>query len=163
MKNTSAFTFIEILISIAIIGILATMAGLAMVPIRHKAKDTKRKSEISQIGRFLSINCYLPNAGNGEYDLRDLINEFKMRYPQYANSVPSDVKDPKSGTKEKSFYKYIVKDDGDGCVLYANLESESEQVTLPDISVPTTKKGLGVFQASSPGWNGSTKYFQVSN
>lgn len=157
------FTLIEILVTIAIIGILATVVVVALTATRYKARDTKRKSDLSQIGRFFSLNCYLPQTGDGQYDLNEIINDLIVQYPQYAQYVPSNLKDPKSGTATESFYKYIVSNNGSQCVLYANLENDGEKVTLPSISIPTPKGGKGVFQATSPGWNGSDKYFQVSN
>lgn len=161
-KNKNAFTLVEILVTIAIIGLLAGIVIVALNSTRYKARDVKRKSDLSQIGRFFSLSCYLPDGGVGEYDLNQLLDEFRLNYPQYANSIPSTIKDPKSGTEAESFYKYIV-DENNNCVLYANLENDSEEVTLPNISTPTPAGGKGVWQAASAGWNGSDKYFQVSN
>jgi len=91
-----------------------------------------------------------------------LIVEYKSQYPQYANLVPKNIRDPKTGTDSVSNYKYIVSTDNK-CVLYANLENEKQEVTLPGISEPTPGGGKGIFAAPTTGWNGSNKYFQVSN
>jgi len=63
----------------------------------------------------------------------------------------------------EAFYRYIVTGDGAKCALYANLENENEKVTLTEIVVPTAGGGTGVLQAAEDGWNGTPKYFQVSN
>ena len=162
-KQTGAFTLIEILVVVGIIGVLASFILVSLVTGRDKARDAKRKMELSQVGRLLSYSCYLPDSGDGEYDLADIIDEVKVKYPKYADIVKTTPKDPRVGTDAETFYKYIVANSGTKCALYANLENEDELVTLSDISIPTPKGGTGVFEALDLGWNGTAKYFQVSN
>lgn len=163
MKKHTGFTLIEILVVVAIIGILASLIAASANTVLKKARDAKRKVEISQIGRFLSSGCFLPAAGAGEYDLANLMVELRAKYPQYANVLSQTPRDPGPGTDTQSFYKYIITTDGKSCVLYANLENNTEPVTLPAIFAPTPGGGKGVFAAPQNGWNGSPKYFQVSN
>lgn len=162
-KQTGAFTLIETLIVVGIIGIIASIILVSLVTGRDKARDAKRKVELSQIGRFLTYSCYLPDSGDGEYDFADIIDELKVKYPKYADTLKTTPKDPRVGTDAETFYKYIVIDNGAKCAMYANLENEDEPVTLTGISVPTPKGGTGVFDALGLGWNGTIKYFQVSN
>jgi prepilin-type N-terminal cleavage/methylation domain-containing protein len=159
-KN-QAFTLIELLVVIAIIGILATLAFVYLGGTTGKARDAKRMNDLSQIGNFLSYGCLTPGGGAGEYDLNQLIAEYTAQYPQYANNIPQNIRDPKSGTDAVANYKYIITSDNK-CALYANLENSDAAVTLPSISAPTPGGGKGVFQGAD-GWNGSNKYFQVSN
>ena len=65
------FTLIELLVVIAIIGIISTLAIVAFSGVRAKANDAKRKFELTQIGKFFSTTCYVPEAGVGTYDLAD--------------------------------------------------------------------------------------------
>ncbi|MFH1822167.1 MAG: type II secretion system protein [Patescibacteria group bacterium] len=162
LSNKIGFTLIELLVVIGIIGILSTIAIVFLGNVTVKARDTKRISDLSQIGRFLSFGCLLPDAGTGEYDLNELLDEYKVKYPQYASSIPKNIRDPKTGTDMISNYRYIV-DDSNKCVLYANLENANSEMTLPAISEATPGGGKGVFEAVSPGWNNSNKYFQISN
>ncbi|MDO8481711.1 MAG: type II secretion system protein [bacterium] len=156
------FTLIELLVVIAIIGILASIVLSGLFGARDKARDVARKAEVSQFGRILTIGCYVPDAGPGEYDLAILAAELKVKYPQYASQFASVPKDPRSGTDAESHYRYIVNSNGK-CALYANLERDGEPVTLSSISAPTAGGGTGVFESFTVGWNGSNKYFQVSN
>ena len=147
---------------LAIIGALATIILVAVGGTTKKARDTKRKATLSQIGRVFSLSCFMPDDGPGEYDIAELVGEMKVKYPKYAN-VFATLKDPRVGTDAEYFYRYIVSEDGKECVIYANLENKDEPVTLKDISTATPKGGLGVFEAETDGINGTNKYFQVSN
>jgi hypothetical protein len=109
------------------------------------------------------MKCYLPDSGAGEYDLAVLVPELKIKFPQYANQITEIPHDPKTGSQTQTNYRYVISEDGTRCAVYANLEKETEPVTLPNISEPTPGGGKGVFQAASEGWNGTTKFYQVSN
>jgi len=161
--NKFGFTLIELLVVIAIIGLLATASVVYLTLALKKGRDAKRKNDLAQIGRFLSLSCYLPDAGDGEYDLANLIEEFKTKNPQYANFLAQTPKDPSKGDGVQSYYFYKVIDNGKKCVLYANLENDAEAITLPAITLPTPGSGSGVLQSGSAGWNGTNKYFQYSN
>jgi len=160
-KN-KGFTMVEILVVVAILGIIISMVGVNLFGARTGARDTKRISDLNQIGRFLSFGCPMPSSGAGEYDLNVLLQEYRTNYPQYANNIPASISDPKTGTSVLSNYKYIV-DSNDDCVLYANLENGEAKVDLPAISDPTPGGGRGVLESAAAGVNGSYKYYQISN
>jgi prepilin-type N-terminal cleavage/methylation domain-containing protein len=162
VKEQKGFSLVEILVVIAIIGVIATIILMSLGGATAKARDAKRKTTLSQIGRVFSLSCFMPQAGAGEYDIATFMPELKARYPQYA-AVLNSVKDPKVGTDSETFYRYIVSDDGKACAVYANLENKDEAVTLKNISTATPKGGTGVYQALAAGPNGTNKYFQVSN
>ncbi len=158
--NKKAFTLIELLVVIGIIGILASIVTVSTSGVRAKARDTKRKAEISQIGRFFSMgSCFVPNSGPGNYDLAQLFDELKVKYPQTsAFKLPVD---PKTGSESQTNYRYLI-ESTDRCIIYANLENKDEKITILDITSPAVGKGTGTLRASTPGVNGSEIYYQYS-
>ena len=111
--KTKGFSLIELLVVIAIVGILATTIMVTLGTATKKARDVKRKADLAQIGRLLSASeCYWPSAGAGDYDILSLVDELKIKYPQYANYTSQVPKDPKSGTDMQAFYRYAVSEGG---------------------------------------------------
>lgn len=149
------------LIVIGIIGILATAVFIIISPARSSARDARRKIEINQIGQLLTLGCFVPSGGDGDYDLQTILDELKAKYPRYASQATP--RDPAKGTATESFYRYIVDSTTKKCSVYANLENANEKVTIPGMNSPAAGGGAGVWQATTPGWNGTDKYFQFSN
>lgn len=162
MSGRDGFTLIEVLVVVAIIAIIATLVFVNLVPVRAKARDTARKADITQVGRFMSLSCYLPQAGPGDYDILQIASELAGKYPQYTSLIGNLPKDPLKGNASQSYYRYQVTAQGK-CAVYANLENANEPVTLSALNAPTPGGGQGVLQAASPGWNGTAKYYQFSN
>jgi len=160
-QQKKGFTLIEVLVVIAIIGVLATLSVASLGGARKKANDAKRKSDLSQIGRILyASNCYVPDAGYGDYDIKDLAAELTARYPQYAAIAKYLPVDPKTGTETASNYRYQVAPE-DHCVIYSNFENEGEPIVL-SITSPAPNSGSGVFLNSNAGPNGTNIYYQIS-
>jgi prepilin-type N-terminal cleavage/methylation domain-containing protein len=161
-KTQKGFSLIELLVVIAIIGIMSSIILSSLGGVRSKARDAKRKAEVSGMGRLVTASCYVPTAGVGTYDIGDVITEFVAVKPEYASYVSQVPRDPSVGSSGPTRYMYIVNSNGK-CAIYANLENTNEAVTLSSISTPTAGGGTGVLQTPTDGWNGSPKYFQVSN
>lgn len=162
-SNKLGFTLMELLVIVSIIALLSIFSMAALSQAMKKSRDSKRKGDVAQIARFFALSCYLPEAGAGEYDLTALFEEAKIKNPQFLTFLERVPKDPSVGTDSRSYYTYKVAADGKKCVLYANMENDGEQVTLPEITSPTPAGGSGIFQADAAGWNGTAKYFQFSN
>lgn len=162
VKN-KGFSLIEVIVVVAVVGLLVGIATVSLGASKEKTRDTVRKSDVAQVGRFFTLGCYVPQAGGGEYDLNQIIDDLIAKYPEQKKFIPAgQILDPILGTELESYYKYRVTSDGEHCVLYTNLENSTEQVTLEDIAAPTFGGKTGVFEATTEGWNGSKKYYQIS-
>jgi prepilin-type N-terminal cleavage/methylation domain-containing protein len=96
MKKQKGFTLIELLVVIAIIGLLSTLAVVALNNARQKSRDAKRISDIKQIQTALELYY---NDENG-----------------YPASLGTDIEGPTSGVT----YMNIVPENPtpvDGCTI----------------------------------------------
>jgi len=81
-NNRSGFTLIEMLVVIAIIGLLASVVVVGVGSARQRARDTKRIADIRQIQNMLE-NYYASNN----------------KYPAALTSLPSEPTDPLDASK----------------------------------------------------------------
>ncbi len=70
MKNTKGFTLIEMLVVIAIIGLLSSVVLVALGPSRNKAKDARIISDINQT-RVILETKFSPATGAYTYLVSD--------------------------------------------------------------------------------------------
>ncbi|GAC1413288.1 MAG: hypothetical protein NVSMB66_4800 [Candidatus Doudnabacteria bacterium] len=97
-KKSKAFTLIELLIVISIIGLLASIVGVALTSARSKARDAKRKGDLrglqtalelyfNDFGSYpVSLVPACPNTYN-DYWCRDTYDNSPTS-PQVANWIP---------------------------------------------------------------------------
>ena len=155
------FSLVELLVAVAIVGVLASVVTVAVLPSRRKARDTARVAEMNQMGRFLlAISCYVPSAGPGDYDLQALYQDLVTANPNVATYIKEAPRDPKSGNAAQSGYRYAYTAD-EKCALYANLENAGAEVTLGSLDAPTPGGGTGTLRATADGPNGSPLYYQI--
>lgn len=145
------FTLLELLVVMAIIGILAAIGIASYGGVQAKARDARRKSDLESIARALEMyrNDFgrYPNssasggkiqghggtAGSATYDWG---GSFTINNQIYMQELPKDT---------KFGYLYEVTNDGGtgkGYRLYARLEN-LEDVSIPRIGAnPTTYQGM---------------------
>lgn len=160
--NKKGYTLIEIVVVIGIVVAVGTVVMISILATRDNARDTKRKSDLAQIGRLISISCFMPSGGPGAYDLVEVVNEMLVAKPEYKKNLSSIPFDPRNGSKTQTNYIYYIAPGGNKCAVVTNLENKDEENDLT-INTPTPGGGTGVFESNLVGVNGTMKYYQVSN
>jgi general secretion pathway protein G len=111
------FTLAELLIVIALMAIMATVALSSFTKSQKKGRDARRKQDLSEIRKALELYY----QDNNEYpdDLDSPLKHLTTENVVYMVKVPTDP---------KSSYSYIYRmvDDGQGFILHAFLEYEND-------------------------------------
>ena len=127
MRKYNGFTFIEILVTIAILGILTAITAVSFRGANKNARDTERKAELQEIRggieEYRLAEGVYPNITDSSVDgvfLADL-------QPDYVSHSYSDPKNDATHTYE---YRYVGVS---GCsyVLYSLMENEDNAVACP--------------------------------
>jgi len=129
------FTLIELLIVICIIGILMTLVVLSLSDLRKRARDTRRKADLTQLRVALNLyyednNFFYPECGYIDEELSDfgatadcyyitLSSALSEGARPYVGKMPEDPKNV-----EPYVYKYVS--DGDKFVMTYEAEVETE-------------------------------------
>ncbi len=98
-KNKKGFTLIELLVVIAIIGLLSTLAVVALTSARKKARDSKRVADMKQLQTAMEMVFSEKNS----YDLEGciapgaLVSTCTMPLSDYLPNV-ANLKDPSTAT-----------------------------------------------------------------
>jgi prepilin-type N-terminal cleavage/methylation domain-containing protein len=164
MRN-KGFTLIELLVVISIIGILATLLIANIGGVRARARDARRKNDISQIQKALEMykNSQKPPeypAGSGEVTVLEGALE-----TDYMQDVPHDPKCSYNSTDDvwectgdwPDYYYTLDETDSLKYTLWTCLENKSDQQkdavgTSPAACVSACQtSGLGVcFSRTEP-------------
>ena len=102
------FTLIELLVVIAIIGILSTLAIIALGSARQKARDSKRVADINQISKALEL-CYSDN--NSYPTIITPGQPISFGSTTYLSQVPSNPAPRTDGDCSSDNYTYAPSSD----------------------------------------------------
>lgn len=101
------FTIIELLVAIAIIGILATIMVISYTSIQQRARDSTRDSDITQlkvaIEKYHADNSQYPSVCTGD-DTECAASSLASALGPYLKVVPHDPKNTADSTMD---YRYI--------------------------------------------------------
>lgn len=125
-NQQKSFTLIELLVVIAIIGLLSSIVLVSMQDVREKARDAKRKQDISQIitalelyyvsheeypasGGAASPNSGWSNSGDSSWDT------LQTKLTEYMPKLPQDSINDTTGWSGGGKYNYCYFSLGYGC------------------------------------------------
>ncbi len=155
------FTLIELLVVIAIIGILSTLAIVALGGARQKARDSKRVGDISQLSKafelYYSDNAAYPTVVTPGQPLVSLDGT-----KTYLATIPSNPSPRADNGCANQDYMYAPRSDGQGYTIYyclgsaagganagmniaseTGLTSDGSLVLRLDAGVPASYPGTG--------------------
>lgn len=132
LKKIKGLSLIEILVVVAIIGLLLLLSGPPIIAQLQKARDGKRKLDINLIQKGLeeyydSTNCYperLPECGMA----------MTVGNTNVLQGIPCDP-------KNRTFYPYITT--GENCSPYFKLYAKLERASDPSIYMVGCENGCG--------------------
>lgn len=126
------FSLIELMVVVAIIGILVGIVTVNMQSAKENSRDKKRQADLYTISGALQLyyseKKTYPILGENVSDLRALL------VADYLNTLPSD---PKGGEYSYKYYS----EDGSWFVLDAKMERD--KVTIPNLNDPKANRDLG--------------------
>lgn len=119
----SGFTLIELLVVIAIIGVLSTLAIIALGSARQKARDGKRVADMDQLHNALELfytdNGYYPTAITPGQTLAS------PNGTVYMTVIPNDPAPRNDGTCPNTNYQYSLGSSAEGYTIHFCLGASS--------------------------------------
>lgn len=130
MNRLNGFTFIELLVTIAILGILTTITAVSFRGANKNARDTQRRAEIQEIKggieeyRLVSGVYPADNSSSQGFLLNDLQPEYLSR--NYVDPLNKQ----QDGNNYYYYYEYVH---ASGCsyALYALMENDDNIQLCP--------------------------------
>lgn len=136
--NFKGFTLVELLIVIAIIGVLSALLMANFIGVRQRARDAQRKSDLRQIQAALEL--YRSDLGGYPDEAAlvfggQLANTSAGNDTVYMQKVPTDP--------INSSYPYSYVSDGSSYSLVACLENASDSQGVDSTQLPAGISGTG--------------------
>ncbi|OGF01781.1 MAG: hypothetical protein A3G07_01645 [Candidatus Doudnabacteria bacterium RIFCSPLOWO2_12_FULL_47_12] len=164
LRRAHAFTLVELLVVISVIGLLASVILVSLNSARAKARDAKRKSDLRQMVNalelYFNVNDRYPGyndlgTSSGAISCEGNWNTLQTALSLYMNSLPRDpqnICDWASGRFYKYHYKPYLSAQPTGYEIAASLENTSDLTTgdfLYNCAVPPESC---IYRKAAGGW-----------
>ena len=144
-KYLTGFTLVELLVVVAIIGILATVVVISYSGAQSKARDAKRLSDLSQVQSALSQYF----IDYGQYPNSTLPGNIQpLALSGYISTIPADPKE----TSGAYGYYYASQYYMTSANSYTGINSNSYYIIATRLENSSNPSAVAVFQ----GWNNSS-------
>jgi len=130
MKRINGFSFIELLVTIAILGILATIAAVSFRGANKNARDTQRRAEIQEIKggieEYRLVSGVYPNVDSSSQGI--LLSALQPDY--LSRNYVDPLNKALNGVSYYYHYNYVG---ASGCsyALYALMENDGNVQLCP--------------------------------
>jgi prepilin-type N-terminal cleavage/methylation domain-containing protein len=128
MRNYRAFTLIELLIAVSIMGILISVGILSYTGLQQRGRDAQRVNDVNQVKIALTTyyNAQVPTSyvvAATKTTINDSTDALSLALkPNYIKDLPLDPTN--SGN---NVYKYMTTNAGKNFTLYATLENKNNK------------------------------------
>lgn len=155
LNTQNGFTLIEFLIVTVLLGIVGVMGVMAFMPSMEKARDGKRKADLSNIAKVLEAyhTDYgrYPASDNGTIKACGASQSTGCAWGAAMVDDKGTVYMAKLPDDPKAFaYHYLADADGTWYVLLARLENELDPARVMTTAVPGTPAQPGVYTLTTP-------------
>ncbi len=131
-KKNKGFTLIEMLVVVAVIGLLASLILVGLSSFRTRGRDTRRVADTKEVQNGLEL-YYMKN---GRYPTASSWQDLETALVNAGIGVNKIPQDPNySSSNPEATYRYGVSDDGQHYVIGVKIEDEDANSSLLDSDI----------------------------
>lgn len=145
-KNKKSFTLVELLVVVAIIGLIATIVLVALNGPRQRARDAKRTTDLKALANALEMyyndyGVYPYGTLGGSIDSRDGFcleksTGFASLMASYISPIPNDPKYENVDYPEYCYW-YRTRNNGQEYKIFARMETSNYEPASKDAGSET--------------------------
>ena len=133
MKKRNAFTIIEVVLVLAIAGLIFLMVFIALPALQRSQRNTRRRQDVSRIAS--AVTAYYSNTGSMPFKYDSKTGSVTFNYSLISKYIDSEVAIPADPEKTKAFREKAVFNDiscpeGKSCEHFKDPNGSLYQISL---------------------------------